>query len=1207
MSDDPLVHIANDARTGSMGDQLRRALDRVRPSDVRIATAYLTPDGFLSFKEPLTSARSVQLLLGERPFLMRRGPEEKLAQPGDEDLGGPSEAINWYEFLEGEYPWILLNHEQRAELLNEGAVDDKVFETFSIGAWTKVRELVNFLRRDGVEVRRFLADKAGKVEAGKVLSRETASKIRLHAKTYIFRGDGEAFAAVGSSNLTKGGLNDNIELNLATYDDGLAEQLEEWFDGKWLQGQDCREEFVRLLEQCVLFGKHYTPWQVFVKALFAAYGRFLDIGLSEDVQGRLAAFQQEAVSRCVGLMERHWGAMLCDSVGLGKTYEGLGILAEFSRRRQEATNQGVRCLVVCPAQLSDNWSNDKFASHGIVGETINMESLPQLISEDGDSEPAQQKAVRLRRLRWLQSYDVVLVDESHNFRNPATKRYQGLQEVIRGGSKPDKRVVLMTATPINNTPWDLYHQLSLITRGDDTWYAGRGAISNLRSTFRAIEKGAGGTGLLDAMLLSLVRRTRHDIRSLQDAGQPMELNGEPMRFPKHEIPQALQYSLKELYGGIYQEIIDTVQGLTFAVYDLESYGVITEQVEDVTEGRLKQRNASFLGIMRTIFLKRMESSVVALSRTIGSMVKYLDLFLKELNERGRVITPKDAQRLRMALGGSLPDDVAEEGEWNERVRQTTTLPEAPEDEGERERLRVNVEADRDRLAALLGHLEDVETKWERGDDPKIEALRRLLESLPATDALGVPTKAVIFSNYKDTANYIFERLGGDLAKENLRDKSNLADGRWLTKLTGADDQKRRRQVLAHFAPLATHRDIEPIDDPVLIERIRPFRQEGIDLLIATDVLSEGQNLQDAQYLVNYDLPWNPVRIIQRAGRIDRLFSPHDTVYIYNLMPDKELESLLKLVEKLTKRVASIEEMIGLDASVLGEQIEAKAFDQMMKLAQGGKKAEEVYSEGEKSQGLEDAFAELNKYVQLVKELGTEDVKDVPDGVYSIKLGESPGIFIMLRMPETAGGQVYWRFYPLDQVNALTAAGDVVKLIESTRDDHRVDLDDTTNPFAYLQRPLQASIDQLGEEYRKQLLDKTQDSFTKKLNAFLARDDVLQADGELWLKLDRWKKEAPPTDALNRAKVKESVRVIRQMAVGAELDIVLVSLRTLWDGLTAEGLDRPFPKPEGRPPSVKDLELVCWELVVTEKMLREMRETAALSGMVEGSSLPTTQR
>ncbi|MGH2586098.1 MAG: SNF2-related protein, partial [Dehalococcoidia bacterium] len=1065
-------------------------------------------------------------------------------------------AIDWYRFLEGDYPWILLTHDERKTLLNSGEGAALERTPFSIGMWAKVQDLVRFLNRDGVEMRRYLAGR--RVPEGTVLEHGTHSKVRLHAKSYLFRGATEAFAAVGSSNLTRGGLTENIELNLASYDPALAAQLEAWFDSKWEEAQDCREEFIRRLESCVLFGRRFTPWQVFIKAMHAAYGRYLDLALSADIARHLADFQQEAVSRCVRLLDRHWGAMLCDSVGLGKTYEGLGVLGEFARRRAEA-GESVRALVVCPAQLLSNWEPERLQAFGVSGETVTMESLAGLVLDEGEEEQerAHERRARLRKLARLQSFDVVLVDESHNFRNPATKRYRALQEIIRGGSKPEKRVLLLTATPINNTPWDLYHQLSLITRGDDTWYAGRGPISNLRATFRAIEKGGGATGMLDAMLLSLVRRTRHDIRALQDAGQPMELNGQPLRFPHHEIPQAVSYSLESLYGGIYRQIISAIESLTFAVYDLESYGVQTGANAD-SEGRIKQRNRSFIGIMRTIFLKRMESSIVALMATVRSMVAYLDLFLAELVERERVVTPKAAQRLRVALGGSLPDDVAETGEWEVRPGATLTdLPAAPEDDEERERLTAAVRADRDRLARLLTELESTRERWEQGDDPKLQALRQLMDSLPSHDAHGVPTKVVVFTNYKDTAEYIFRALGGNTeyrASRERRVRSNLAGDRWMALLTGADDQRRRAEILTYFAPLAFIREDEPPDDPILLEKVAPFREEGIDLLIATDVLSEGQNLQDAQYLVNYDLPWNPVRMIQRAGRIDRLFSPHERVSFYNVMPERELEELLKLVGRLSARVASIEEMVGLDASVLGEQIEEKALDKIMKLAAGGEKADEVYREGEQTQGLDDAFAELNRFVEMVKEIGTEDVKQVPDGVYSIRLGERPGVFIMLRMPEDLSGQVYWRFYPLDEGYPLASPSDVVSIIEATREVQRQNLPADENPFRYLQQPLQAAIDQLGQEYKQQIGEKTQDDFTKRLGVFLARDDVMEADPNLWDRLHRWRQDPPPTETLSRTKVAEQVRVLRQTRAGTPLNELLPRLRALWDGLQEEGLD-----------------------------------------------------
>ena len=237
-------------------------------------------------------------------------------------------------------PGCFLTREERAQLLARGV--DPTAQAFDLSAWERVRALVDVLKRDGTEVRRFLGSQAGKVPEGEVLDFHSPGA-RLHAKTYLFTGDDTGFASVGSSNLTKSGLRENVELNLVSSDRELVDQLNEWFDGKWEQGQDCTEEFIERLEDCVLFGRRYTPWQVFLKSLHAAYGQFLDIGISEALAERLAGFQQHAVQRCVTLIERHWGVMLCDSVGLGKTYEGLGILQEFASPAR-GKHAGVGCL-----------------------------------------------------------------------------------------------------------------------------------------------------------------------------------------------------------------------------------------------------------------------------------------------------------------------------------------------------------------------------------------------------------------------------------------------------------------------------------------------------------------------------------------------------------------------------------------------------------------------------------------------------------------------------------------------------------------------------------------------------------------------------------------------------------------------------------------------------------------------------------------------
>jgi superfamily II DNA or RNA helicase len=1172
----PPVPIANDGATGSMEEYLLGALQRVMPKNIRIATAYLTPDGFMALGKNLQNADSVSLLLGERPFMNRRGPQDILVQPGEQnELQGPAESVDWYNFLEGGYPWLLLTHQERAQLLQQG--DDKAKGAFDLSAWERVRAMVNFLRRDGVKVRRFLGTDVGKIAEGKVLDYQS-SRTRLHAKAYLFAGEMGDFAAVGSSNLTKSGLKGNAELNLATYDTALVRQLETWFDSKWEQGQDCKQEFIQRLEECVLFGRRYSPWQVFLKSLHAAYGRFLELGLSEDIASRLAGFQQHAVQRCTALLERHWGVLLADSVGLGKTYEGLGILGEFAKRRDGKSH----ALVICPAQLEDNWSAERFAQYGILGETVTMESLPQFVDLDEIASPAD-RAQRLHQLkRYQDKFDIILVDESHNFRNNTTKRYQALMEILRGG-KPDKRIVLLTATPINNSIWDLYHQIMLICRGDDTWYAGRGSVTNLRTTFQSIEKGEGGSGLLDTMMLSLVRRTRHDIRAMQEAGESMEVGGQPIKFPEHEIPKAVGYSLQNLYGNIYHDVIDAIEHLNFAVYQLESYGVETGEKD--TADRLRQRNANFIGIMRTIILKRMESSVAALTSTVVSLVDYLNLFLSKLDE-GKVITPKQAYRIRAIMGGSLPDQEVED--WDPKAQDALReLHDAPKDENELAKLKNDVEEDRTRLQGLLDRLKWMETMWGPQGDPKVAEVRKLLNGLPATDQHGNPTKVAIFSNYKDTAEYLFKQLGGKIEslKQNIRVQSNLSDKRWMSLLTGGDDHKRRRIVLEHFAPLAVHRETEPLDDSVLLERVRPFREESIEILIATDVLSEGQNLQDAQYLINYDLHWNPVRMIQRAGRIDRLFSPHEKVYIYNVMPEQGLEDLLKLVSSLTRKLETIEDAVALDASVLGEQIEARQLDKIMALRMGGAQADQIYTEGERNQGMDAGLEILNQYLDIMKQYATEDVKEIPNGVYSVRQGAESGIYIMLKMPEEMGGEVYWRLYPLGDISKpLSSPNEVLKLIQANKDELRVELPEDTNPFVHLKPPLEAAVAQIGDVYLSMAAAHTPDKFIAKLRSILQRDDILKNNPELWKWFDTWTQQPLPSDTLRRRSMEYPVRIINKIKVSAELNQIINALKSLKDAIEAEGLDRSLERPYSTQPTVKDLELVAWELVIGPKGL-----------------------
>jgi len=614
---------------------------------------------------------------------------------------------------------------------------------------------------------------------------------------------------------------------------------------------------------------------------------------------------------------------------------------------------------------------------------------------------------------------------------------------------------------------------------------------------------------------------------------------------------------------------------------LDEYGVETGEKE--SKEQLRQRNANFVGIMRTILLKRMESSVAALTSTVQSLVAYLDLFLARL-DAGKVLTPKQAYRLRAVLGGSLPDQEMDPEDWDpkaiEALRQELA---APADPKQVTRLREDVQFDRDRLQGLRERLRWLHEMWADKGDPKAQVVKELLEKLPKTDQHGVPTKVALFTSYRDTADHLFRQLGGKLddLKRDFRVRSNLADGRWMALLTGNDNQQRRRIVLEHFAPVAFHREAEPLDDPGLNAKVRPLREEDIQVLIATDVLSEGQNLQDAQFLINYDLPWNPVRMIQRAGRIDRLFSPHDKVFIYNVMPEQGLEDLLKLVKNLTRKIETIEDAVALDASVLGEQIEARELDKVMQLRAGGAQADRIYREGERNQGLDEGMELLNRYLDLMKDLATEDVRAIPNGVYSVKQGRQPGVYVMLKMPDELSGEVFWRFYPGGNVaQPDTSPSAVLRVIESHPDELRLELPADENPFTHLQAPLEAAVSQVGESYLQAISSIMPDAFTTRLRRILQRDDLLKAEPALWQWFSEWAQQSLPADALRRRAMLDPVRVVNRLNLrAAKVPELRAALQELKAAIEEEGLDRPLKRPDSAQPSVRDLELVAWELVV----------------------------
>lgn len=435
-----------------------------------------------------------------------------------------------------------------------------------------VDELIAFLQQDHVAVRFY-------------------NGAFLHAKAYITPNA----AIVGSSNFTPSGMTREAELNLVQQTQAVIRDLRDnWFERMWANADDQKQTLIETLHESKFGGAQWTPHDVFIKVL---YEYFKDRLIPEEVETRLGvelvSFQQEGLREAIRLIDRHGGVIVSDAVGLGKTYVGMGLLEHYvlGKRRKSHIPKG---LVICPAQLRDLMWEPKLEEYGIKAEVISQE------------------AVSRETFSWrdYNSYDVILIDESHNFRNPATGRYQNLMKLLATG-KPEKVVILMTATPINNSIWDLYHQVSFITRQQDAFFRDYG-IRNLNGFFREVQQGSADIfALLEQVM---VRRSRQDVKLRQQAGEEIRLPGKGViRFPERRL-YSVDYDLDATYDGFYEKIVARIENLALISFNIEEFRQAEEGDKEVE--RVRQYSNALIGILKTLYLKRLESSLTAFEVSI---------------------------------------------------------------------------------------------------------------------------------------------------------------------------------------------------------------------------------------------------------------------------------------------------------------------------------------------------------------------------------------------------------------------------------------------------------------------------------------------------------------------------------------------------------------------------------------------------------------
>ena len=811
----------------------------------------------------------------------------------------------------------------------------------------------------------FLCDLRTMIAKGKLEVR-VYTKARLHAKAYIFdyRAEKKSYntdgiAVVGSSNFTLSGIRDNTELNVVVHDNGGNHgDLKDWFDQLWQEAEPFDAALMEELQQS--WAAHLpTPWQIYIKTLIELVGDRLDgsnapeIGGDTKIEEALTDFQRDAVYLAEKYIEKWGGCFVSDVVGLGKSFIGAAICKRYEKLHR------ARVLIICPKPLQEMWEryNEEYELNARV---VAM----SVMTESSDFDLVE-----------YSNRDFVLIDESHSFRNANTQRYAMLDEFL---ADSERKVCLLTATPLNARPFDIYHQLKLFHRTENTALA----IDppDLKQFFSNVEKGeAKLTSLLPQIL---IRRRRADVLRLYgfagDSDVPLKKLGEDeirpyltfekkayvrvgdkkQFFPRRHL-EAWRYSIEETYAGLYDELrvslgaaaaktdskksktkkATSPETLNYARYGLWNYVVPSKQKSPHYRD-LQSAGTNLRGLIRTLLFKRFESSVCAFQRTIERMLASQKLFLAAL-DKGTIAAGEDAQQiLRLAANG----------ETSELLKQLDHVSNAYKiADFDAEKLKADIRADIVLLEKMLARVAPIKPQHDAKLQKFLQHMRGELKG----------KKVLVFTSYVDTANYIFEN--GVKA-----DDTDLV----------ASKEKNKSRAVARFAPKA---------NPAVWKK--HIGDGELRVLVATDVLAEGLNMQDADIIVNYDLHWNPVRLIQRFGRIDRIGSENSDIFGYNFLPETGLEKNLGIERVLANRIKEIHDTLGEDAAILHPD---------EKLDEAGMKA--IYtgeSAGQKDllSGAEerDELAFLNEAEVLLRNLRDEEpetwkaILDLRGGVRSAKV------------------------------------------------------------------------------------------------------------------------------------------------------------------------------------------------------------------------------
>jgi hypothetical protein len=892
--------------------------------------------------------------------------------------------------------------------------------------------------------------------ARKVEVRSVKQNSLLHGKLYhVQHPGGREDAILGSSNFTLSGLGlasdgrNNIELNLVVNDQRDHDDLRAWFDDLWNDKTRVEDVKGKVLHYMAQLYRNHAPEFIYYKTLYHVFAQFLAEQADRDrlteqgvlvetaIWRALYAFQKDGVKGAINKINTHGGCIIADSVGLGKTFEALAVIKYFELRND-------RVLVLCPKKLRENWTVYQASNNSTLNPFLEDRFGYTVLSHtDLSRESGMAGDVDLATFHWG-NYDLVVVDESHNFRNNRRgrrnedghvirkSRYERLMEdIIQSGRKT--RVLLLSATPVNNNLKDLRNQIALLTGGRDDAFAQSLRIKSVqdalayaqrtftewtkhdktRDTRRLLERlNAAFFTLLDA--LTIARSRKHIERYY--AASVVALGG----FPERAKPVAVYADIdRKGYFMSYDKLHTEIGQYKLALFNPSAYVMPEYQHHYEDDARAvaaftqRQREYYLIGMMRVNFLKRLESSIEAFRITMQRTLEKIEALLARI-ARFRALQADEDFDVE-----DLDIDALDDEDLQAALQVGTTLKYQMA-HLDLDAWEATLREDLRQIALLHASARDVTPER----DAKLAELKGLIAEKvthPTTNTLGQPNrKVLVFTAFADTAHYLYTQLEAWARDELGIHIAMVTGGTHANQTTlGSRDF---HHILTNFSPVAKQRD-----------RMRGMPREAqIDLLIATDCVSEGQNLQDCDYLINYDIHWNPVRIIQRFGRIDRIGSICPRVQLVNFWPMPDLNKYINLKNRVEARMALVDVAATMEDNLLAPddvptlvEAEMSYRDHQLLRLQDEILDLEDFDESVALDAftLDDFRIELLNFLEANRKL----LEDAPLGLYAVVPTDptvaqiQPGVIYCLRQKgETEGNarvnplQPYFLVYVWDQ-------------------------------------------------------------------------------------------------------------------------------------------------------------------------------------------------